>query len=159
MGAKWDEIDLAGKMWKVPPGRMKAGKEHRVALSQRALELLRKLPTEKSNEFVFIGSRPDTGLSAASLTQTLRRMGCGDISVHGFRGTFRDWAAEQTNFPHEVAELALAHRVGSKTERAYLRADLLRKRFALAEAWTKYCDTPPTAGDGTVVPIRKRAAP
>jgi integrase len=156
LGAKWDEIDVAGKMWVVPEGRMKGGREHRVALSQRAVELLRALPTEDGNAFVFIGPRPGTGLSSQSLTQTLRRMGRTDVSVHGFRSTFRDWCSEQTNYPREVAELALAHRVGDKTERAYQRADMLKKRHALAEAWAKYATAPPLPATGKVVPLRKK---
>jgi integrase len=159
LGAHWDdEIDLANKMWTVPAGRMKAGIEHRVALSQRTIELLRSLPTEDGNPYVFIGSRPGTGLSTASLTQTLRRMGHGNITVHGFRSTFRDWAAETTNFPNHVVEMMLAHAVGDKVEAAYRRGDLLAKRKQLAEAWAKYCDTPSTVGTGAVVPIRKRTA-
>jgi integrase len=158
LGAHWGEINLTTKMWTVPAGRMKAGAEHRVALSQRAIELLRDLPTDREDNnggFVFIGPHQGSGLSSASLTQTLRRMGRNDISVHGFRSTFRDWAGEMTNFPREVCELALAHKVGDKTEKAYQRGDLLRKRFMLAEAWSKYCASPPTA-TADVVPIRTR---
>jgi integrase len=91
------------------------------------------------------------------MTQVLRRMGRTDVSVHGFRSTFRDWAAEQTNFPREVAELALAHRVGDKTELAYRRGDGLRKRYALAEAWSRYCATPPATG-ATVVAMHRGAS-
>jgi len=154
LGAKWDEFDLTNKMWTVPAGRMKSGAEHRVALSQRAVELLRSLPTEDGNIFVFIGPRPGSGLSGAIMTQVLRRMGCADVSVHGMRSTFRDWCAEQTNFPRELAELALAHRVGDKTERAYQRADMIKKRFMLAEAWAKYCSSPPAKESGKVLPMR-----
>src|SRR5262249_6927100 len=150
LGARWDEIEWDAKMWRVPAGRMKGGREHRVALSQRAIELLRGLPMEDGNDLIFIGSRPGIGLSSQGMTQVLRRMGRTDVSVHGFRSTFRDWAAEQTNFPREVAELALAHRVGDKTELAYRRGDGLRKRYALAEAWSRYCATPPATG-ATVV--------
>lgn len=157
LGAKWDEIDLANKMWTVPAGRMKAGQEHRVALSQRAVELLRGLPAEEGNNFVFIGPRPGNGLSSMILMQCLRRMGHGDVSVHGFRSTFRDWAAEQTNFPREVCELALAHKVGDKVERAYQRGDLLKKRFLLAEAWSKFSSSPPAA-KASVVPLHGRGS-
>jgi integrase len=157
LGAKRSEIDWAGKMWIVPAGRMKAGQEHRVALSQCAVDLLRSLPTEDGNDFVFIGPRSGDGLSSAILMQCLRRMGHGGISVHGFRSTFRDWAAEQTNFPREVCELALAHKVGDKVERAYQRGDLLKKRFLLTEAWSKYCSSPPAA-KATVVPMHTRGA-
>jgi integrase len=157
LGAKQSEIDLTNRMWTVPAGRMKAGHEHRVALSQRAVELLRSLPTEDGNDFVFIGPRHGNGLSPTTLMQTLRRMGHGDVSVHGFRSAFRDWGAEQTNFAREVCELALAHKVGDKTERAYQRGDLLRKRFALAEAWSKYATSPPVAM-ATVVPMHPRGS-
>jgi integrase len=156
LGAKSDEFDLAERMWTVPAGRMKGGREHRVALSRRAVELLRALPSEEGNGFVFIGQRPGSGLSEAALAQVLRRMGRTDVSVHGFRSTFRDWCAEQTNFPREVAELALAHRVGDKTERAYLRADMFAKRLALAEAWAKHASAPPAPATGAVVPLRRK---
>ena len=89
--------------------------------------------------------------------QTLRRMGHGDVSVHGFRSAFRSWAADQTNFAREVCELALAHKVGDKVERAYQRGDLLKKRFMLAEAWSKYCSSP-AAAKATVVPMRTRGS-
>jgi integrase len=160
LGAKWEpEIDLTSKMWTVPAGRMKAGQEHRVALSAAAVQLLKRLPTEDGNDFVFIGPRPASGLSSAILMQTLRRMGHDDVSVHGMRSVFREWAAEQTNFPREVCELALAHKVGDKVERAYQRGDLLKKRFLLAEAWSKYCSSPPQKADEkTVVPIHTRGA-
>jgi integrase len=157
IGAKWSEIDLANKMWTVPAGRMKAGQEHRVALSQRAVELLRSLPTD-DGDFVFIGPRPGNGLSGPSLMQCLRRMGHADVSVHGFRSTFRDWAAERTNFPREVCELALAHKVSDKVERAYQRGDLLKKRFMLAEAWSKYCCSSPPAATASVVPMHTRGS-
>jgi integrase len=159
LGAQWSEFDLAHRMWTVPAGRMKAGAEHRVALSERAIALLRELPTEANkanNDFVFIGPRPGNGLSSTVMTQLLKRMGRTDISVHGFRSTFRDWAAEQTNFPREVCELALAHKVGDKVERAYQRGDLLRKRFLLAEAWSKYCSSPPVEAKGKVLTMRGR---
>jgi integrase len=159
LGAQWEpEIDLTNKTWIVPAGRMKAGREHRVALSQRAGELLRGLPMEHGNGYVFIGPRPGNGLSATALMQTLRRMGHSDVSVHGFRSAFRDWASECTNYPREIAEMALAHRVGDRTERAYARGDLLRKRFALAEAWSKYCCSSPPAAKAIVVPMRRKAA-
>jgi integrase len=158
LGARHDEFRWDEKVWVVPAGRMKGGREHRVALSQRAIELLRALPAEDGNGFVFIGSHPGTGLAQQGMTQVLRRLGRTDISVHGFRSTFRDWAAEQTNFPRELAEMALAHKVGDKTERAYQRADMLKKRHALAEAWSKYASSPPTPATGAVVPMRRKGA-
>jgi integrase len=160
LGAVWPEIDWNARLWRVPASRMKSGVEWRCALSQGAIDLLRSLPKEAEDGFIFVGSRPGAGLSPQGMTQVLRRMGRTDISVHGFRSTFRDWAAEQTNFPREVAELALAHRVADKTERAYQRADMLKKRHALAEAWSKYASTPlPAAAQepGKVVPMHEAA--
>src|SRR5262249_34994940 len=100
IGARWDEIDLNAGIWTVPSGRMKAGKEHRNPLNSRAVELLKNLYREDGNDFVFMGSQPGTGLSNMAMTTVLRRMGRGEITVHGFRSTFRDWAAERTNFPN-----------------------------------------------------------
>lgn len=157
IGAQWSEFDLDAKLWKVPPGRMKGGREHRVALSDRAVALLRVLPTEDGNDFVFLGSRPGSGLSHMAMMQVLKRMGHDDITVHGFRSSFRDWCAERTNYPREVAEMALAHVIDDKTEAAYRRGDLLRKRQQLAEAWSKYCTSPPPAGAGAVLPMRRPA--
>jgi integrase len=154
IGAESDEI--SDDIWIIPAGRMKAGREHRVALSARAVELLRSLPTEAGNPHVFIGPRAGSGLSDTSLTAVLRRMGRRDVTVHGFRSSFRDWAAERTNFPNHVVEMALAHVVGDKSEAAYRRGDLLAKRRVLAEAWSKYCTNPAPAGD--VVPLRKASA-
>jgi integrase len=154
IGAKWDEFDLADKVWTVPAGRMKADKEHRVALSTRAIELLTSLYHEDGNDFIFIGPQRGSGLSNMAMTAVLRRMQQNDITVHGFRSTFRDWAAEQTNFPSEVVEMALAHTIDSKVEAAYRRGDLLKKRFALAESWAAYCASPPQKKDDIVVPMR-----
>jgi integrase len=157
LGAQWSpEIDLANKMWTIPAGRMKAGQEHRVTLSQHAVELLQNLPRENGNGFVFIGSRGG-GLSSVAMMRLLHSMGHGDISVHGFRSTFRVWCAERTNFPREVAEMALAHKISDKVEAAYQRGDLLKKRFMLAEAWSKYASTPPAAS--AVLPMRRKGAP
>ena len=156
LGAQWGEIDLANKVWTVPPGRMKAGAQHRVTLSHRAVALLRSLPRESGNDFVFIGSRSG-GLSAVAMMRLLHAMGHGSISVHGFRSCFRVWCAEQTNFPREVAEMALAHKISDKVEAAYQRGELLRKRYLLAEAWSKFANSPPLekqkADGNTVVPM------
>jgi len=154
IGAKWDEV--ASRTWTVPAGRMKGGRKHTVPLSSRAVELLQALPTESGNGFVFVGPRAGSGLSNMSMTATLQRMGYGHVTVHGFRSAFRDWAAEQTNYPNHIAEMALAHAVGDKVEAAYLRAELLAKRKALAEAWSKYCCSPPAGGE-TVVPMHQGA--
>jgi integrase len=153
LGAQWSEIDLANKVWTVPPGRMKAGVQHRVTLARRAVDLLRSLPRESGNDFVFIGARSG-GLSAVAMMRLLHAMGHGNISVHGFRGTFRTWAAEQTNFAREVAEMALAHKISDKVEATYQRGELLRKRYLLAEAWNKFASSPPSVKqkDDKVVP-------
>ena len=155
IGAQWSEISLKDKTWTIPAGRMKGGREHRVALSDRAIALLRALPTEKGNGFVFLGSRSGSGLSSMAMPQVLQRMHRGDITVHGFRSSFRDWCSETTNFPNHVVEMALAHTVGNAVEAAYRRGDLLAKRRQLAEAWSKYCTSPPPAG--AVLPMRRPA--
>ena len=152
IGAQWSEFDVDAALWTVPADRTKGGREHRVPLSERAVELLRALPIEAGNGHVFMGSR-QAGLGSLAMTQLLKRMGHGDITVHGFRSTFRDWAAEQTAFPNHVVEMALAHVIGDKVEAAYRRGDLLTKRRQLAEAWSKFCSSPPATG-ATVVPIR-----
>jgi integrase len=155
IGAQISEINFGEKTWTVPAGRMKGGKEHKVPLSERAIALLRALPTEKGNDFVFLGPRSGTGLSDMAMAQVLKRMHRGDITVHGFRSSFRDWAGETTNFPNHVAEMALAHAVGNAVEAAYRRGDLLAKRRALAEAWSRFCCAPPPAG--AVLPMRRPA--
>ncbi|MGO9399494.1 MAG: tyrosine-type recombinase/integrase [Xanthobacteraceae bacterium] len=156
IGAKWSEIDLDGALWVVPAARMKGGKEHKVALAPQAVELLRDLPSEGGDDgFVFIGARPGTGLSDSSMTGVLKRMGRGDITVHGFRSSFKDWCSERTNYPNEVSEMALAHKVSDKTEEAYRRGDLLEKRKRLATDWARYCFSP-AAKTGEVTPIRGR---
>jgi integrase len=155
IGAKWDEIDLDAATLTVPAGRMKGGREHKAPLSERAVELLKALPTEADNSFVFLGPRAGSGLSSMALAAVLRRMGHGHVTVHGFRSSFRDWAAECTNYPNHVVEMALAHAVGNAVEAAYRRGDLLAKRRALAETWSKYCTSRPTAG-AKIVPIGGR---
>jgi integrase len=147
IGARWEEIDTAAKLWTVPAGRIKGGREHRVPLSDRVLDVLRALPTERGNDFVFIG--PNMALAAV-----LKRMARDDITVHGFRSTFRDWAAERTNYPNHVVEMALAHVVGNKVEAAYRRGDLFDKRRRLMGEWARYCTTPLAKGNN-VVAIRE----
>jgi integrase len=154
IGARWGEIDLAERLWAVPGERMKAGREHRVPLSDRALVIVEEMRAIRSGDFVFGGARTGRSLSNMAMTMTLRRMGCGELTVHGFRSTFRDWAAERTNFPSEVAEMALAHVVGDKVEAAYRRGDLFQKRRQLAEAWARFCASPPASEK--VVPIGAR---
>jgi integrase len=154
IGAKRDEFDLHTKIWTVPPTRMKAGREHRVPLSDPAIELLRTLPTEEGNDFMFIGGKQGAGLSNMALLELMRDMRPGYVP-HGFRSTFKDWAAEQTNFPNMVSEAALAHAIGDKTEAAYRRGDMLEKRRKLMDAWAKFATTKPVEVTGRLIPLRK----
>jgi integrase len=131
IGAMWAEFDLEQSLWIVPGARMKAGKEHRVPLSDAALAVLAGLKREGARVF---------SVSNMAMTMLLRRMGRDDLTVHGFRSTFSDWCTELTNFSAEVREMALAHTVSDKVEAAYRRGDLFQKRRELAEAWTHYCD-------------------
>lgn len=157
IGAKWSEVDLDGQVWTVPAERMKAGREHRVPLSPRAVEILKALPRDEG-DFVFPGGKKGKPLSQMALLATLRRMGRGDLTTHGFRSTFRDWVSEQTAYPHEAAEMALAHTVSDKVEAAYRRGDLLQKRQRMMADWAIYCGKVPAGEGGAVVPIRGEAA-
>jgi integrase len=150
IGATWAEIDLEGHLWTVPPERMKAGREHRVPLSDPALAILRAIAKARTGKYVFPGLRDNRPLSNMSMLMLLRRIGRGDLTTHGFRSTFSDWCAEQTAFASEVREMALAHVVGDKVEAAYRRGDLFEKRRQLAEAWARYCDTLPNEGNRPV---------
>ena len=136
--ARWDQIDLERGWWVVPADMMKAGREHRVPLSKRARQLIEATPAIDDCPLVFPGFR-NRPLSDMSLSAVLRRMGFADITVHGFRSTFRDWAAEHTAHHPEVVEMALAHAVGNKVEAAYRRGDMLAKREALMEDWASWC--------------------
>ena len=139
-GMEWYEVDFEQRLWTVPGERMKAGREHRVPLSNAAVELLEQLKAVKlaDTETVFPSMRDHKPLSDMTLTAVLRRMQRGDITVHGFRSSFRDWAAEATDYPQEMAEMALAHIVGNKVEAAYRRGDMLEKRRAMMEAWASF---------------------
>ncbi len=141
-GATWSEIDLAGKTWTIPAERMKAGRAHRVPLSDAALRVLAKMDEERLGDFVFPGAKENRPLSDMSLTAVLRRMKRDDVVVHGFRSTFRDWAAECTSYPNHVVEMALAHTIGDKVEAAYRRGDLFEKRSRLMAEWARYCAKP-----------------
>jgi integrase len=154
IGAKWDEVDLKAKVWTVPAGRMKGAREHRVPLSDRALEILYALPREKNNPFVFIGPRKGS-LSNMAMAACLGRMWRDDVTVHGMRSTFRDWAAERTNYPNHVVEMALAHVIDDKVEAAYRRGDLFVKRVRLMADWAKFAATKPMELGATVLPLRK----
>ena len=142
LGARWSEVDLGERMWVVPAKRMKAGKSHRVPLSSRVLAILRAMSAIRQNEFIFPGNKPGRPLSHTALLILLRRMGYAHVTAHGFRSSFRDWAAECTSFSREVAEMALAHAVPDAVEAAYRRGDLLQKRRKLMEEWASYCARP-----------------
>jgi integrase len=139
IGATWNEIDLPEKTGTIPAARMKAGKEHRVPLPDRAIELLEGLPRETGNSNVFIGGKAGKALSNMACLELLRGMR-PDYVPHGFRATFRTWAAETTQYPHIVAELALGHAQSDKLMQAYQRGDLLDTRRRLMKDWAKYCN-------------------
>jgi len=153
IGAQWNEIDRDAKLWTIPGERMKGRREHRVPLSEAALALLDALGQQRIGEFVFVGGKTGRPLSNMAMLVLLRRMKRADLTVHGFRSTFRDWAAERTSFQNEVIEMALAHAIGDKVEAAYRRGDLFEKRMRLIEAWAGYCQSTPAAG--AVVPLRR----
>jgi len=135
LGAQWDEID--GNVWTVPAERMKAGKPHRVPLSERVVEILASSPRER--ELIFVGARTSAVSNPHQLKRALQRTGYDNITVHGFRSTFRDWAAETTAYPNHVVEMALAHAIANGVEKAYRRGDLFEKRRELMQAWADYC--------------------
>ena len=162
LGARWAEIDMAEAVWTIPAERMKAGQEHRIPLTADALALLKQAAklraTTDADAYVFPGQRKKRPLSNMAMAMLLRRMDRADLTVHGFRSTFRDWAAEATAFDRETAEAALAHGVRDKVEAAYRRGDLFDKRRRLMEAWAEHCANPaPPAATVTTMRGRKRA--
>jgi integrase len=138
IGARWSEIDLPGKVWTIPASRMKASREHRVPLTSAAVAVLKQMEAIRQSDFVFPGMGGGRiGINA--MHELLGAMGWRDAAkAHGFRSTFRDWAAERTSFPRELAELSLAHSVGNEVEQAYRRTDMFEKRRKLMEAWAAY---------------------
>jgi integrase len=150
ISARWSEVDWTARMWTIPASRMKGAREHRVPLSGAALAALDRMKV-LHGEFIF-PSELGCGLWKNGLLKQLKRMDRDDVTAHGFRSTFRDWAAECTNFPREVVEMALAHAVGDKVEAAYRRGDLFEKRRRLMADWAKYCTSAPSVG--VVVPIK-----
>jgi len=152
IGARWSEIDLEAKVWTVPAQRMKAGRVHRVPLSERAVAILEKAKESRTNDYVFPGPGKDRPLSTNALRALLIRLGV-DVTAHGFRSSFRDWAGEVSTFPREVAEAALADTVGDATERAYRRGDALEKRRRLMNAWAAFLARG-GAKQANVTPIR-----
>jgi integrase len=141
IGARWSEIDLERKLWVVPPDRIKSRREHRQPLSAPALAILASRRKKKRSDFVFEGRKAGKPLSNMAMLKLLARMGRDDITTHGFRSSFKDWAAEMTTFPNEVSEMALAHVVSDATERAYRRGDLYAKRAGLMDEWAAWCGT------------------
>jgi integrase len=154
LDATRDEMDLDRKIWTIPGTRMKTGREHRIPLTTPALSIIKDLKRQRDTRedeeqtgYLFPSPKDDnTPLSNVVMLALLKRMNRRDITVHGFRSSFRDWAAEQTNFPREVAEAALAHAIESRVEAAYRRSDLFEKRRLLMEKWARYCQTPQTEG-------------
>lgn len=138
-GALWSEVDLQAKIWTIPPSRMKAGKEHRVPLSARAVEVIEGQRAKAISELVFPGQSPKRPMSDPALAKMLAACGGAGFTVHGMRSAFRTWVSEETEFQREVAEAALAHAVGDQVERAYSRGDALAKRRKLMDAWAAFC--------------------
>ena len=159
-GARWGEFNIGEVSWTVPAERVKSGREYRVPLSPPSLAVINAMQTVRTTErgdgFVFPGRKRDWPLSNTALMAVVKRLGRRDITVHGFRSTFRDWAAERTNYPREVAEMALGHAVGDKVEAAYRRSDLFEKRRRLMDEWARFCHSGAKAGE--VVAIRDRQA-
>lgn len=137
IGATWSEIDLSEQLWVISAERMKAKRKHRVPLTDETLKILEKI-RGLDDDFVFPGQKRGKGLSNMAMAQLLKRIGHGNVTEHGFRSSFRDWAAERSNMPREIAELSLAHEVGSAVERAYRRSDLIEQRQKLLERWAAY---------------------
>ena len=159
IGATWGEIDLDGKVWTIPASRMKASREHRVPLSARAVEIVANMRKIVGGDIssktpVFSGAKPGKPLSNMSFLMLLRRMGYDNVTAHGFRSTFRDWCAERTSYPGDMAEMALAHAVGNKVEAAYRRGDLFEKRRRLMDEWAKFCATVQPVAQNNVANLR-----
>ncbi len=153
--ARWCDIELAAKLWTIPANHMKSGREHRVPLSNRAVEILENLAAARTGQFVFPSPFGDKPFAPVAMQKTLRRLVDGNATVHGFRSSFRDWAGHETSFPREVAEQALAHRLGDAAELAYKRGDFLEKRRAMMEDWAAYCES---SSGGNVVVFKRSGA-
>lgn len=148
LGSKWAEIDFESATWTIPAERTKTHSEHRVPLSAPALALLRALPTEEGNDYLFVGRGAGSRLGERAMSEVVRAVRPG-VTVHGFRSTFRDWAAETTGHDNHVVEMALGHKIGNAVEKAYRRGDLFEKRRSLMNDWSRYC-----AGEAAVVQLR-----
>ena len=152
IGARWEEIDVHGKLWMIPANRMKGRKAHRVPLSSPALTIIESTEKLRSGDFVFPGGKRGEPLSNMAMLALLKRMGYDDLTAHGFRSTFRDWVAEQTSYPSELAEMALAHVISNKVEAAYRRGDLFEKRRNLMSDWARYCTQGSSSGKVVHIP-------
>lgn len=156
LNARWEEFDLKARTWTIPAARMKSGRPHSIPLSNQAVKVLLQMQEIFGAEgFVFPGAKEGKPLSNMAGLQLLKRMGHGDLTVHGFRSAFRDWAGEQTNFPREVAEAALAHVVKDKAEAAYARGSMFEKRAKLMQAWADYCGASKVDA-GNVTPLLRK---
>jgi integrase len=157
VGARWNEINLLDKTWTIPAARMKAHREHRVPLSPRAVAILDEMHASRQggdpHEYVFLGPRPGKPLSNMAFLMLLRRMGLEDLTVHGFRATFKTWASERTSAQNEIVEASLAHTIGSKVEQAYQRGDMFEKRRRLMQQWAMFCATTPAGDSRKIVPL------
>ncbi len=156
LGARWSEIDRKARVWTIPRERMKGGREHRIPLASRALEILDAVEPLQTGDYIFPGKKAGRPLSPSTLKAYLAGLKIGDATVHGFRSSFRDWAGETTTFPRELAEAALAHVVGDETERAYRRGDALEKRRKLMDAWAGFLAN--TKAGGNVVALARGAS-
>jgi integrase len=154
IGARWSEINMETKIWTIPAERMKGRVEHRVPLSEQAMAVLRRVEAGKVNHVVFSGQKPGRALSNMALLMMLRRMGIQNVTGHGFRSTFRDWAGDLVVDSSEAAEMALSHKVKSKVEGAYRRSDMFEKRRVLMQQWATYCDQQTDNGGAKVVPLQ-----
>jgi integrase len=157
-GATWDEIDLEAKTWTIPASRMKADQEHRVPLSDAAISVLKTVREIRQSDYVFAGFKPGRPIGGDALRELIKKLAGADVTVHGLRSTFRDWAAEQTNVQREVAEVALAHAIPDAVEAAYRRGDLFDKRRKLMGAWAAYCAKVETDA-GKVVALTRARTP
>jgi len=157
-GARWDEINQSANIWTIQENRMKAGKEHRVPLSPPALALVKTMRAARLGDYLFPGKRDNAPLSNMAMLALLRRMEQKNVTVHGFRSSFRDWTSERTNYPREVSEMALAHAIGDKVEAAYRRGDLFEKRRRLMNEWAKFCERPDAVAKVVTMTPRQRRA-
>jgi integrase len=157
VNATWSEVDLRERTWTIPGNRMKSGQEHKVPLSDAAVELLQALPREDGSEHLFLGARKGRPLSNMAMLELMRGLRPGFVP-HGLRATFRTWCAERTHYPHLVAELALGHVQSDKLLQAYQRGDLFEKRAQLMREWATFCASPPVAAVGNVVSLQKADA-